>query len=119
MPRRRQRSFWRRRLAAMSATQDASRNLMTEKQKIEIIPAVLPQSFKDLEAQLAPLAGTVRQAQVDVVDGRYARGKSWPYRDRASFERLVDQEHGLPFWDKIDFQFALMVGDRRPSSTTL
>ena len=95
----------------MSATQDASRNLMTEKQKIEIIPAVLPQSFKDLEAQLAPLAGTVRQAQVDVVDGRYARGKSWPYRDRASFERLVEQEHGLPFWDKIDFQFDLMVED--------
>ena len=84
---------------------------MTEKQKIEIIPAVLPQSFKDLEAQLAPLAGTVRQAQVDVVDGRYARGKSWPYRDRASFERLVEQEHGLPFWDKIDFQFDLMINN--------
>src|SRR3989344_8522581 len=78
---------------------------------IEIIPAVLPQSFKDLEAQLAPLAGIARQAQVDVVGGRYARGKSWPYRDRASFERLVEQEHGLPFWDKIDFQFDLMVED--------
>ena len=78
---------------------------------VEIIPAVLPQSFKDMEAQLLPLAGVARQAQVDVVDGRYCHGKSWPYRDRASFERLVEQEHGLPFWDKIDFQFDLMVED--------
>lgn len=79
--------------------------------KVEIIPAVLPQSFKELQALLAPLAGSVRQAQVDVVDGRYAKGKSWPYRDRASFDKLVEQEHGLPFWDKIDFQFDLMVED--------
>jgi len=85
---------------------------MIERQpKVEIIPAVLPQSFKDMEEQLAPLAAVARQVQVDVVDGRYAKGKSWPYRDRASFERLVEQEHGLPFWDKIDFQFDLMVED--------
>ena len=79
--------------------------------KVEIIPAVLPRSFKELEEQLSPLAGVARQVQVDVVDGRYAKGKSWPYRDRASFDRLVEQEHGLPAWDKLDFQFDLMVED--------
>ncbi len=76
---------------------------------IEIIPAVLPKSFKDLEERLLPLKDTVRQAQVDVVDGHYARGKTWPYRDRATFDKIVQAEHGLPFWDTIDFQFDLMI----------
>ena len=82
---------------------------MTEKQKIEIIPAVLSQSFAELEESLSPLKDIIRQAQVDVVDGHYAKGKTWPYRDRASFDNIVQDEHGLPFWDKIDFQFDLMI----------
>lgn len=82
---------------------------MTEKQKIEIIPAVLPQSFAELEESLLPLCGVVRQAQVDVVDGHYAKGKTWPYRDTATFDKIVQDEHGLPFWEKIDFQFDLMI----------
>ncbi len=83
---------------------------MTESRpKIEIIPAVLPQSFKELEESLAPLNGVVRRVQVDVVDGSYARPKSWPYRDSASFEKIVQEEHGLPFWDSMDFQFDLMI----------
>lgn len=81
------------------------------KHKVEIIPAVLPQSFKDLEEHLFPLSEVARQAQIDVVDGRYAKGKTWPYRDRDSFDRIVSEEHGLPFWDKMDFQFDLMVED--------
>jgi ribulose-phosphate 3-epimerase len=78
-------------------------------QKIEIIPAVLPQSFKDLEEHLAPLKDVIKLAQVDVVDGQYAKGKTWPYRDTATFEKIAKEERGLPFWDKIDFQFDLMI----------
>lgn len=81
---------------------------MTET-KIQIIPAVLPQSFKDLEEHLAPLKGVIKLAQVDVVDGHYAKGKTWPYRDTATFEKISKEERGLPFWDKIDFQFDLMI----------
>lgn len=77
--------------------------------RVDIIPAILPQSFKDLEEHLAPLKDTIRQAQVDVVDGHYAKGKTWPYRDEATFKKIVQDEHGLPYWDKIDFQFDLMV----------
>ncbi len=81
------------------------------KKPVEIIPAVVPQSFKDLEEQLFPLRDTIRQAQIDIVDGQYVKGKTWPYRDRGSFDKIVTEEHGLPFWDKIDFQFDLMVED--------
>ncbi len=79
------------------------------KTKIQIIPAVLPQSFKDLEEHLAPLKDVIKLAQVDVVDGQYAKGKTWPYRDTATFEKISKEERGLPFWDKIDFQFDLMI----------
>ena len=78
-------------------------------QRVEIIPAVLPQSFKDLEERLAPLKDVIKLAQVDVVDGQYAKGKTWPYRDTATFEKISKEERGLPFWDKIDFQFDLMI----------
>ena len=78
-------------------------------QRVEIIPAVLPQSFKDLEEHLAPLKDVIRLAQVDVVDGQYAKGTTWPYRDTATFEKISKEERGLPFWDKIDFQFDLMI----------
>lgn len=77
--------------------------------KIQIIPAVLPQSFKDLEVHLAPLKDSIRLAQVDIVDGHYAKGASWPYRDTATFEKIAKEERGLPFWDTIDFQFDLMI----------
>lgn len=84
---------------------------MIDSRTTEIIPAVLPNSFKEIESSLLPLAGIIRRAQIDVVDGKYAKGKTWPYRDRASFDKVVQEEHGLPFWDKIDFQFDLMVED--------
>jgi len=77
--------------------------------RVEIIPAILPQSFKDLEERLAPLKDAIRQAQIDVVDGHYAKPKTWPYRDSDTFKKIVQEEHGLPFWDKIDFQFDLMI----------
>lgn len=81
------------------------------KQPVHILPAVLPQSFSEIEERLAPLQDVVRQVQIDVVDGYYAKGKTWPYRDRSTFEKIVQDEHGLPFWDTIDYQFDLMIKD--------
>lgn len=91
----------------------ASKNsIMSDlKPRIEIIPAVLPQSLEDLETHLSAVQSAARHVQVDIVDGHYARGKTWPYRDRHSFQRIVQEEHGLPFWDKLDYEFDLMIND--------
>ncbi len=78
---------------------------------IEIIPAILPHSFKDLQEHVERLQGVAPRVQVDLVDGSYARGKTWPYRDHATFEKLVSEEHGLPHWERVDYQFDLMVAD--------
>lgn len=79
---------------------------------VEIIPAVLPKNFKDLEKHLAavqPPAGIPRLVQIDCVDGVYVRNRTWPFRDEGTFAKIVQDEKGLPFWEAFDFQFDLMV----------
>ncbi len=79
--------------------------------KVEILPAILPSSFADLQSHIELLQGVAPRVQVDVVDGHYAKGKTWPYRDHATFEKIVFQEHGLPAWEQVDYQFDLMIND--------
>jgi ribulose-phosphate 3-epimerase len=79
---------------------------------VEIIPAVLPKSFKDLEKRLGvvrPEFSGSKMAQIDVVDGVFARNRTWPYRDESTFAKIVEEEKGLPFWEEFDFQFDLMI----------
>ena len=78
---------------------------------IEIIPAVLPKSFADLESHLSVIHSVAKMVQVDIVDGRFAHNKTWPYKDHETFEKIVAEEHGLPFWDDLDFEFDLMIQD--------
>ncbi|MDO8548184.1 MAG: hypothetical protein Q7R71_00730 [bacterium] len=79
---------------------------------IEIVPAVLPKNFKDLEKHLAavrPDATGSKMVQIDIVDGHFARNRTWPYRDESTFAKIVEEEKGLPFWEEFDFQFDLMI----------
>lgn len=78
---------------------------------VEIIPAVLSASFKDLQEGLARLRGVAKHVQIDVVDGTFAKSKTWPYRDTDTFEKIVEQEYGIPFWEEFDFEFDLMITD--------
>lgn len=84
---------------------------MSLKSRVEIIPAVVPHSYADLEERLALIKTFARSVQIDIVDGSYARGKTWPYRDHATFDKIVQQEHGVPEWDVLDFEFDLMIND--------
>jgi ribulose-phosphate 3-epimerase len=82
---------------------------------IEIIPAVLPKSFSELQTTLERLRGTVTTVQVDVVDGIFAPNITWPYGKggQEEFKKILAQEEGLPFWEEFDFEFDLMVKDAR------
>lgn len=78
---------------------------------IEVIPAVLPKSWAHLTEELQKLKGVTRHVQIDVVDGRFAKAKTWPYKDADTFANIVKEEHGLPLWEELDFEFDLMVED--------
>jgi ribulose-phosphate 3-epimerase len=81
------------------------------KQSIEIIPAVLPHSYDELKDGLGKLRGVAPHIQIDIVDGHAAKGKTWPYKDGSRWAEIVQQEHGIPYWEELDFEFDLMVED--------
>ena len=77
---------------------------------MEIIPAILPKDFADLEAHLEQVKGLVPLVQVDICDGQFTPLPSWPYKKRDdNFDAIVRQDRGLPVWEEIEYEFDLMV----------
>lgn len=91
---------------------------MTDK-NIEIIPAILPKDFDDLERKLALLKDTYAilgvskkpMVQIDVCDGLFVKTKTWPYCGKDTLESLT------PFCDDFDFEIDLFV--QNPKSVLL
>ncbi len=82
--------------------------------KIEIIPAVLPMTFSELEEKVDLIRGFVKTIQVDICDGQFVQNATWPYRKHDdSFDKLLKEEIGLPAWEELNYEFDLMVN--RPS----
>ena len=76
---------------------------------IEIIPAVLVKRWDDLRQALEQVRSVAHKVQIDVVDGKFVHGKTWPYTDPDQFEEITREEAGMPFWEEIDFEFDLML----------
>lgn len=78
--------------------------------KVEIIPAILPKTFKGLEESVASIQGLVKSVQVDICDGKFTPNATWPYRKHDdSFEMIIREQQGLPGWEELDYEFDLMV----------
>lgn len=81
----------------------------------EIIPAIIPKSLEDLRDHLDMVVGHVPVVQIDVTDGRFVPSKSWPYYNAGYddfFQAILDEQEGMPYWDKVDFEIDLMVIDQ-------
>jgi len=78
---------------------------------IEVVPAVLAKSWGELTDSVELVHAFAKSVQIDVVDGHFVRHKTWPYKDRATFDKIVKEERGLPHWEKLDFEFDLMIND--------
>jgi len=78
--------------------------------KLEIIPAILPVDFMDFTDKIDLMLGFTKTIQVDICDGQFTPSPSWPYRKHDdNFEKLREQADGLPGWEKLDYEFDLMV----------
>jgi ribulose-phosphate 3-epimerase len=76
----------------------------------EIIPAILPENYNDLRGHIEALEGSVSQVQIDICDGVFVPSKCWPYKnDSGELGKILEQEEGLPQWEKIDYEVDLMV----------
>ncbi len=76
----------------------------------EIIPAILPIDFNDLEEKLGMVAGRVSMVHIDVMDSTLTKDSSWPYKgEQTEFLKIVDEVEGFPFWEETSFEAHLMV----------
>lgn len=77
---------------------------------MEIIPAIMPKDFEDLEAKASLFAGLVDSIQIDVMDGVFVPEVSWPYSGGIlSFYDIVGKERTLPHNDTLRYEADLMV----------
>ena len=78
--------------------------------KVEIIPAILPKDFQEVETKISLVKDFVNTVQIDICDGQFTPQASWPYKKKDdSFEAILKEEIGMPFWQNVDFEFDLMV----------
>ncbi|HBB49625.1 TPA: hypothetical protein DEQ22_01505 [Candidatus Nomurabacteria bacterium] len=81
----------------------------------EIIPAILEKDFKEIKNKLAVLCERVNCVQLDFCDGIFTESRTWPFAsggfNDGDFLKIIDEEEGLPYWEKFDFEFDLMVAD--------
>lgn len=78
---------------------------------IEIIPAIMPPKFEDIEDLASLVKNSVKTVQLDLMDGKYAPETTWPFnygtdRDLAGLEA---QDISLPFWEDINYELDLII----------
>ncbi len=77
---------------------------------MQIVPAILPKDFSEILAKLELVKGSADTVQIDIVDGKFAESKTWPYvGDHGEITSILREEEGFPFWKEFDFEFDLMV----------
>lgn len=78
---------------------------------IEIIPAILPQTYKDIEDRVEMVHSVAPTIQLDFCDGKYVESKTWWFNGKDVFKKdsIVKEDEGLPFWQSINYEFDLMV----------
>ena len=83
---------------------------------MEIIPAILPKNFKEIEEKVESLIGISDIVQIDICDGKFVPTITWPYwkadvKPDEDFSAILREEKGMPNWEKIDYELDLMIDD--------
>lgn len=79
---------------------------------MEIIPAILPKNFAELEEKIDLIRGISDIVQVDICDGKFVPTCTWPYwKKDENFEAILREERGMPGWEDIDYEFDLMISN--------
>lgn len=77
---------------------------------MEIIPAILPKDFSEIEEKIELVKGITKIVQIDICDGKFVPSTTWPYKKPdENFEAILHEEKGMPGWEKINYEFDLMI----------
>lgn len=80
---------------------------------VEIIPAIIPKTFADLQEKMSLVSELVPMVQIDVMDGIFVPEKAWPYARAIDqdFADILKEIKGFPFWEELDYEVDLMVSN--------
>lgn len=78
---------------------------------VEIIPAIMPKDYEDLDEMMSLFIGVVPLVQLDIMDGKFVKARTWPYPKDARFDAIASEEEGMPRWEEINFEVDLMVSN--------
>mgnify|MGYP000906150000 CR=1 FL=1 len=77
---------------------------------MEIVPAILEKNFSHIKDKISDVVDFAKIVQIDVCDGIYVQSTTWPYgKSDGHFEAILKEEEGMPGWDRLDFEYDLMV----------
>lgn len=87
---------------------------------MKIIPAILPMRYYDIPNGVEKVSSAVNTIQVDFVDGNYAPNRTWWFnnKDKERLTFILNQDEGLPEWQKMNYEFDLMIKDPLQSIDT-
>ncbi len=82
---------------------------------MEIIPAILVKDYEEMKNKIALVRGMVPVVQIDICDGIFVPSKTWPFATGGAndiyFQKILQEEIGMPFWEELDFELDLLVSD--------
>ncbi len=80
---------------------------------IEVIPAIIPHDLNTIREKLIKVLGVVKKIQIDIIDGKYAHTKTWPFNGNQFEEmiKMVREEEKFPFVDNFNMEIDLMTLD--------
>lgn len=77
----------------------------------QVIPAIIPETKKQLEEEINLVSDFTKLVQVDISDGIFTSVSTWPYnsKDIQFFEDLKSENVGWPRWEEVEIELHLMV----------
>src|SRR5574343_387128 len=86
---------------------------------MEIIPAILPKNFVEIEDKVSLVSEITDLVQIDICDGKFVPTITWPYwkadiKPDENFSAILREDRGMPEWENIDYEFDLMISEPTP-----
>ncbi len=75
----------------------------------EIIPAIMPESYEEIDSLVRAVRHSVQTVQIDILDGVYVRKKTWPITAMTDLKLFGTGDLGFPLWDQMNYELDLMV----------
>lgn len=77
----------------------------------EIIPAILPEDFYEIEKKVRSVFRVCPNIQIDICDGVYVPSRTWPFviKEDKFFADLMDERMGMPEWENVNYELDLMI----------